>query len=189
MIAAHVIRTVHLTVRRSRERHLRQSSRLENLPRPLSRRLAPTESGETINPTLARVAPVEVRTEGDRQERDRNNDDRRRRSRRRRTRGRGFPENKYAAAGSATPEPERSAYTAPEAPIRQEEAATPGSASDLLILPGESLAKYRQGGGARVVEDSEREAAHELAELSPRPLGRRREARNRIEDRRSAGRD
>jgi ribonuclease G len=62
--------------------------------------------------------------------------DRRRRSRRRRMRGRGFPENKYAQPG---PEPAPSV-----APVRQTviEAAAP---PDMLILPGESLAKYRMG--------------------------------------------
>ncbi len=130
---------------------------------------APTEPPETINPTLARVAPVETRSEGDRQDRDRN-DDRRRRSRRRRTRGRGFPENKYAAPGGATSEPEPSPqYAAPVASIR-EEAAVTRSASDLLILPGESLAKYRQGGGSRVFEETEKETAHKPADLSNRPL-------------------
>ncbi len=135
---------------------------------------APTESIETINPTLARIPPMETRSEGDRQDRDRN-DDRRRRSRRRRTRGRGFPENKYAATGAASSEPEptaRYAAPAPEAPIR-EDVAVARSASDLLILPGESLAKYRQGGGPRVVEQVEKAADHEPvepAELSLRPL-------------------
>ncbi|MGA7411392.1 MAG: Rne/Rng family ribonuclease, partial [Bryobacteraceae bacterium] len=130
---------------------------------------APTEPGETINPTLARVAPVETRGEVDRQDRDRN-DDRRRRSRRRRTRGRGFPENKYAApgGGSAEPEPARQ-YVAPEAPVR-DDVPTSRSASDLLILPGESLAKYRQGGSARVVEEVEKEADHEPVEPASRLL-------------------
>ena len=129
-----------------------------------------SESGETINPTLARGAPLETRSEGDRQDRDRN-DDRRRRSRRRRTRGRGFPENKYAASGGAgagsEPEPAVQ-YVAPEAPL-PEDAAVRRSANDLLILPGESLAKYRQG-GSPVVEEIEKEAVHETGELAQRPI-------------------
>jgi ribonuclease G len=129
-----------------------------------------SESGETINPTLARGAPLETRSEGDRQDRDRN-DDRRRRSRRRRSRGRGFPENKYAASGGAgagsEPEPAVQ-YVAPEAPL-PEDAAVRRSANDLLILPGESLAKYRQG-GSPVVEEIEKEAVHETGELAQRPI-------------------
>ena len=133
---------------------------------------APAESSESINPTLARVAPVESRSEVDRQDRDRN-DDRRRRSRRRRTRGRGFPDNKYAAPGGSSPESEPAVHVAAEAPVR-EDVAMARSASDLLILPGESLAKYRhgsgQGSGARVFEATEKEPVHEPAELPNRPL-------------------
>ncbi|MBV9404795.1 MAG: Rne/Rng family ribonuclease, partial [Acidobacteriaceae bacterium] len=70
------------------------------------------------------------RTDNDRGFRDRRN----RRSRRRRQRGRGFPENKYAqplASSPAEPEPSRSE------PSQRE------SSADVIILPGESLAKYR----------------------------------------------
>ncbi|MGA8030376.1 MAG: Rne/Rng family ribonuclease [Bryobacteraceae bacterium] len=60
-----------------------------------------------------------------------------RRSRRRRQRGRGFPENKYAPPASA-PSPREAALVAP----REEE--QPEKDSGVIILPGESLAKYRQ---------------------------------------------
>ncbi len=59
-----------------------------------------------------------------------------RRSRRRRGRGRGFPESKYASPGgekAGAPEPEDS----PERPPVAEQP------DDFLVLPGESLAKYR----------------------------------------------
>ena len=124
---------------------------------------APAESIEAINPTLARVAPLGTRSEAERQDRDRN-DDRRRRSRRRRTRGRGFPENKYAAPGGAS-ENESTVHAAAEAPLR-EQIGIARPASDLLILPGESLAKYRQGGGARVEEEADKEPADESEDLS-----------------------
>jgi ribonuclease G len=115
----------------------------------------PTES-VVINPTLARVAPAE----GDRQDRDRNNDDRRRRSRRRRTRGRGFPDNKYAQPGGATEQapPTRAPL---EVATREEETETVRPASDLLILPGESLAKYRHGAPTRALEEVEKEPVEE----------------------------
>lgn len=63
--------------------------------------------------------------------------DRRRRSRRRRMRGRGFPDNKYAQPGQEAAAPS----VAPTEQAGSEAAAPP----DMLILPGESLAKYRQG--------------------------------------------
>jgi ribonuclease G len=58
-----------------------------------------------------------------------------RRSRRRRTRGRGFPENKYAQPTAVTS----------ENPAVQPESDEPSDEpeADVLILPGESLAKYR----------------------------------------------
>jgi ribonuclease G len=65
-------------------------------------------------------------------------DRRGRRSRRRRQRGRGFPENKYAqpSAGAATAtEPVEETAAAPER-VEQDDA-------ELIVLPGESLAKYR----------------------------------------------
>ncbi len=71
--------------------------------------------------------------------------DRRGRRSRRRNRGRGFPESKYAAEPSAAAGPAPADAPTPEAAVElkgepQEEIA-PESAR--LILPGESLAKYR----------------------------------------------
>jgi ribonuclease G len=62
-------------------------------------------------------------------------DRRGRRSRRRRPRGRGFPESKYAPAPATVP------GVAGETPRREEEPAS--EPRDVMILPGESLAKYR----------------------------------------------
>jgi Rne/Rng family ribonuclease len=98
-------------------------------------------------------APVAVERPGDSDGKDR----RSRRSRRRRGRGRGFPESKYVSAAPAV-EPE------------------PSGASDIFVLPGESLAKYQAdaAGGPEdlqpepgEVEESlgmTREAAAEAAE-------------------------
>ena len=69
-------------------------------------------------------------------------DRRGRRSRRRRNRGRGFPESKYASAG-AVPPPSESPTVSPEAPQESAGAQESTSADAPLILPGESLKKYR----------------------------------------------
>jgi Rne/Rng family ribonuclease len=78
------------------------------------------------------TAVVQNRPESDRNFRDR----RGRRSRRRRSRGRGFPESKYAQAPAAT----NMAATPADGRPAEEFESEPG---DVLILPGESLAKYR----------------------------------------------
>ncbi|HEY7098897.1 MAG TPA: Rne/Rng family ribonuclease [Terriglobales bacterium] len=62
-----------------------------------------------------------------------------RRSRRRRQRGRGFPENKYVQPASAAQAPE------PSEEGENEEA-------DVIVLPGESLAKYRHAGPGQELE-------------------------------------
>jgi len=96
-------------------------------------------------------------------ERERNDDrnrgnDRGRRSRRRRRGGRDFPENKYARPGQNPAAPAVSEAPGPVAdePVREGQpreeliaAAPPSStpapipANDVIVLPGESLAKYR----------------------------------------------
>jgi ribonuclease G len=88
-----------------------------------------TEQESPAGPSLvpAATAPSD---EGDRGFRDR----RGRRSRRRRQRGRGFPENKYAQSPASQ---EQSA----EPELREE--TEPPSPADVIVLPGESLAKYR----------------------------------------------
>src|SRR5438270_2659957 len=84
--------------------------------------------------SLADTASGEGRTGGKPDtERFRSGDRRGRRSRRRRQRGRGFPENKYAQPEAA----ERSA------PIDEPDVDEPAAGGDVIILPGESLAKYR----------------------------------------------
>ncbi len=87
------------------------------------------------------AAPAQERTEGPPSEQrgeDRGfrADRRGRRSRRRRQRGGGFPENKYAQASGATPQ------LASEAPPARSSFETREPA-EVILLPGESLAKYR----------------------------------------------
>ncbi len=103
-------------------------------------------------PEAAGTLPAQDRA-GDRPA-DRGSEDRDRRgrrSRRRRNRGRGFPESKYAEVGpavapvAAEPVETEPAVTAPSSQ-GQSRAETP------LILPGESLAKYRGGPQTAPVE-------------------------------------
>ncbi|HEX4769485.1 MAG TPA: Rne/Rng family ribonuclease [Bryobacteraceae bacterium] len=80
---------------------------------------------------------TDARSEGDRG--GRGGDRRGRRSRRRRSRGHGFPENKYAQPGQI--EQRREPVEALRLPV--EANAIAEVESDVIILPGESLAKYR----------------------------------------------
>jgi len=90
-----------------------------------------------------------------------------RRSRRRRSRGRGFPDSKYASDVAAEPADQQQNAGVSE-PDEEEEA----EAADVILLPGESLAKYSR----RTPEPVERTQSHSLQarprtephELSPR---------------------
>ena len=129
--------------------------------------IAPPESveaadGEEGVPAAGVATEPNAGPEGDRGFRG---DRRGRRSRRRRQRGRGFPENKYAQPGDLNArQPEAVA-----APAEEEEESAP---EDVIILPGESLAKYRNVSAAAdapeesdepAVRERERQAAEEQA--------------------------
>ncbi len=86
----------------------------------------------------------------DRDEDDGRGDDRRgRRSRRRRRGGRDFPENKYARPSSAGAAPQRRMWRRlrrgqePQTEVRRKIQSEPRGREDVIVLPGESLAKYR----------------------------------------------
>jgi ribonuclease G len=136
---------------------------------------APVEG--LAEPAAAGSAPAEAqqpsgrsdeRTErGDRGDRDR----RGRRSRRRRPGrgGRGLPESKFynPAAREAEPHIEAEPAAAVET---SEHALAPESDEEVLILPGESLAKYRGGEEPAVAEaDVSEEAAEEAADAEAEP--------------------
>jgi len=91
-------------------------------------------------------------------------DRRNRRSRRRKQRGRGFPENKYAQPGetSSAPPPQR---TQVEPPFTSRiEAVESGPTPEVMVLPGESLAKYRRSNRAPLSsEDAVATPAHDDA--------------------------
>jgi len=91
-------------------------------------------------PAAAPVAP-EQSPRHNNDDRDRDRDRRGRRNRRRRPRGRGLPESKFFSPGQhAAPAP------APTLPEPEEAAeAEPEAEEDIVVLPGESLAKYREG--------------------------------------------
>jgi ribonuclease G len=97
---------------------------------------APVPEPEPPAPAAAPEPAISGSTAPDRGGEDADRNDRRgRRSRRRRGRGRGFPESKYASsdAGPRAEEPEE----------REEPAAAPAETGPVFLLPGESLAKYR----------------------------------------------
>src|SRR5579875_2543240 len=99
------------------------------------------EAGVSATEVQGAVAPagIENRPQEQRNEdRGFRNEGRNRRGRRRRQRGRGFPENKYA-------QPVTAAAATPEAAAGESDKEEEGG--EVIILPGESLAKYRQRPG------------------------------------------
>jgi len=93
--------------------------------------------------TQALVAPEQFARRDDQHDRDRRGG---RRSRRRRPKGRGLPESKYFSPGqqysppvAPSPAPEEAEEAEPEPPAYTAQDTAP----DMVVLPGESLAKYR----------------------------------------------
>ncbi len=111
------------------------------------------EPGAPMQPAAPAPSPGRGPDQGEREDR------RGRRSRRRRHRGRGFPESKYADTSSAAA-PE--AAPAAEGPAPEGGPEAEASVEAPLILPGESLRKYRSA------HEPETEPSSE-AELSPEP--------------------
>jgi len=144
-----------------------------------------TATGETATPVVeaAAAAPEQTgpprqsdpfrsgeRQEGDRGQRgDRGGDrgDRRgRRSRRRRPQGRDFPESKYAQPGAQnTPQVVPPREAEPPRPVFHGAEAMAEEATDVIVLPGESLAKYRPRTGQP--SEPRFEPAECLAEAEP----------------------
>ena len=106
---------------------------------------SPALSGETravVSEQQATQSRPPERSDDDRNRGDRG-DRRGRRSRRRRRGGRDFPENKYARPNATTPPATvEGARTDTPADV-EEEAAGEAPYEDVILLPGESLAKYR----------------------------------------------
>src|SRR5688572_6252568 len=118
-------------------------------PKPVAAaEVPPPAVEETPRETETRppvVSPsVERRDEGEQR------DPRGRRSRRRRTRGRGFPESKYASDVAAGPRAERAEF---------EPAEVFEPPADVILLPGESLAKYsnRPAGSEPTLQEDQEE--------------------------------
>lgn len=113
----------------------------------------PPAAPEPVEPAAeAAAAPEPV---VDRVTDDADRDRRGRRSRRRRSRGRGFPDSKYASDLSAS-----EADAEPAEPL-----AETAEAVEVFVLPGESLAKYRNARPAERTVDAAA-AAPETAEVS-----------------------
>src|SRR5579884_1572260 len=102
----------------------------------------------------AAAAVVQGRSEGERSFRDR----RGRRSRRRRSRGRGFPESKYAQPQGPSSGEVREASSA--------ESGQDSEPQEMLILPGESLAKYRSAAAGSAAPEPQEETATIRPELA-----------------------
>jgi ribonuclease G len=127
------------------------------------------------SPTQDRPSDRPPDKSGDRAGEDR--DRRGRRSRRRRNRGRGFPESKYAevgpaaGAGPAAPSTETETEAEPAAATTgHAETRVESRAETPLILPGESLAKYRGGPPPQVEHGVERPIEHSRPAAVPPPL-------------------
>lgn len=113
------------------------------LPRAaLPREAMPLEEGERpVREEIASAAePSEGRDSGAEggSDREPQGDRRGRRSRRRRPRGGGFPDTKYARPSTAEPSGLNEAETLPD------DKETTNAGAEVILLPGESLAKYRR---------------------------------------------
>ncbi len=117
-------------------------------------------------PTTAGESPVQP---GGRRDDSRRDDDRRGRRGRRRRGGRdrrGLPDSKFYTPGGHAPEPERVPERLPEAMEPAPAAAVPAAqAEDFLVLPGESLAKYRDA----ETDNPEAEPENDAAEVDGGP--------------------
>jgi ribonuclease G len=119
---------------------------LQVVPAPAGERPV-IETAEPATPEATSASEQPERENGD--SRDRRGG---RRSRRRRGRGRGFPESKYAS-------PDAEPVSVPESDEIVE--AHAGPADDFLVLPGESLAKYR---GPESESEPEGDAVYEAGD-------------------------
>jgi ribonuclease G len=135
------------------------------LPAPELSAEAPAAPAVAAQPAPAPLAaPDQFARRNDERDRDRRGG---RRGRRRRPKGRGLPESKYFSPGphnAPVPPP------APEEAVEAEPETPEDTAEDIVVLPGESLAKYRgEAGGTGVPacppDPTEPTAAVESAEI------------------------
>src|SRR5579862_420321 len=140
---------------RGRDRERRQALPPRQAVQPSTPQLTPQDQATPVSTAPESAPAAELsnpagpaapdrasapRNDGNARPDGRNDDRRGRRSRRRRNRGRGIPDSKYAETSSATsPEP----VTAPVAESEPEPEASSGPQTAPLVLPGESLRKYR----------------------------------------------
>ncbi len=127
----------------------------------------PAPPPQRVQPPEAAAAPAEgAPAQGEPRREDRG-ERRGRRSRRRRNRGRGFPESKYADVTAAAAPPASqpaAAEAAPAAEVAEARLETP------LMLPGESLAKYRGAPRSAHSPQAETHVAPAVVEPVPPPL-------------------
>ncbi len=151
-----------VVLERPRENREAETSPKVVEPTPSDAQVAEDEGGvpaAELPVTVASTEPAETRPDRTDNDRGFRGDRRNRRSRRRRQRGRGFPDNKYAQ-----PSLPAAARIEPVEP----HFSTTEPTSDVIILPGESLAKYRHvGASGEGVERSGEEAETEQEPISP----------------------
>ena len=137
--------------------------------------IAPDEETAENGTDTAVASPEETRAPERAGEGDafRGGDRRNRRSRRRKQRGRGFPENKYAQPGDTTHAAPQRTATEPVAFSRPEPQEVE-PAREVVVLPGESLAKYRQAAPGSSEAPVSRPRENDEGHRRPEP---RREAR------------
>lgn len=128
----------------------------------------PAENGESVPVTASPAPEASPVTEPQAGEREGDRDRRGRRSRRRRHRGRGFPENKYAQP-TETSQNQGESTGGTEAHEEEPEPA----AAEVILLPGESLAKYRHIAGEETsdnLDTAEQAPAGEAVEQTPEEI-------------------
>jgi ribonuclease G len=132
-------------------------------PIELEAETALAEGVEGSEPGKTTAQPIEAaadaKSQGDRGFRQ--GDRRGRRGRRRRSRGRGFPETKYAQSPAASP-----GEQAEVSEIEAEESESETEA-EVIILPGESLAKYRHATASPAAEPAEEQEPVTAEEQAP----------------------
>jgi ribonuclease G len=154
--------------RSSRSDQRRDRSQDRETPRETSRILSAEEpESAPVEGAQSAAAASQPETPAGENSTDLSRERRGRRSRRRRAKGRGFPETKYAQPPVAGHGPE----VVEEAEEPEEESPSDVMPSDVIVLPGESLAKYR--GVRPPAEESGEETAEDADSRGPLPAENR----------------
>ncbi len=147
---------------RDRERGRDRDSRRDQRREPLPPRAVIEVAAPAVEAGPAPSQKEEMQAPGE------DSRDPRRRSRRRR-KGRGFPESKYAEASDAAEADQPVGEASPEeygAQAVGDAGGVEDSAGDVIILPGESLAKYRRAAVRHEPGVADEESASDIDEIA-----------------------